>query len=111
MPAQWAIDNGLPDPMAQWRGAYHTEEGALALIEGAGGLVQLFRCGMQSANIPERRGDLEIGDIGVLLVGDQEAGAIFTGKRWAFVANRGLAVASVEIEAVSAAWSVAWEKR
>jgi len=111
MPAQWAIDNGLSDPMANWRGAYDTEESALALIEEAGGLAQLFRIGMESAGIPERHGGLQIGDIGVLLVGDQEAGAIFTGKRWALVAARGLAVASVEIEAVSAAWSVAWDGR
>jgi len=110
MPAQWAIDNGWPDPMAHWRGAYGTEEGALALIRDAGGLTELFRCGMASAGITERRGDLQPGDIGVLVVGEHEAGAIFTGRRWAMVAQRGLAVASVENEAVSAAWSVAWAK-
>lgn len=110
MPAQWAIDNGRADPMAQWRGAYDTEEGALVLIRDAGGLNELFRCGMASAGIPERRGDPQVGDIGVLHAGDTQAGAIFTGKRWAMVAQRGLAVASVEPEAVSAAWSVLWEK-
>jgi len=110
MPAQWAIDNGWPDPMAHWRGAYDTEEGALALISNAGGLTELFRCGMASAGIPERRGDVQAGDIGVLIAGDIQTGAIFTGKRWAMVASRGLAVASVEDEAVSAAWSVLWEK-
>ncbi|WP_375194641.1 hypothetical protein [Sphingobium sp.] len=106
MPAEWAILNGWPDPMAHWRGAYDTEEGAARFIEDAGSLTQLFRCGMENAGIPERRGDVRIGDIGVLRVGGMEAGAIFTGKRWAMVADRGLAVASVEIEAVSAAWSV-----
>jgi len=110
MPAQWAIDNGWPDPMAHWRGAYDTEEGALALIRDAGGLAELFRCGMASAGIQERWGDVQAGDIGVLIAGDIQTGAIFTGKRWAMVASRGLAVASVEDEAVSAAWSVLWEK-
>lgn len=105
-PAEWAIDNDWPDPMADWRGAYDTEEDAEILIERAGGLADLFAAGMATAGIPRADGDPEAGDIGVLRCGDHHAGAIFAGKRWALVANRGLAIASVEPEMVVAIWRV-----
>lgn len=105
-PAQWAIDNGLADPMAQWRGAYDTDSEASDLIDAAGGLLALFRQGMTSAGIAERHGGPALGDIGVLSIMGHEAGAIFTGKRWCLVADRGLVFASVEPEAVLAAWCV-----
>lgn len=105
-PAQWAIDNGLPDPMAHWRGAYSDSDGARALIRDAGSLTQLFRCGMEAAGISERRGDVRQGDIGVIRIGDEEAGAIFTGKRWALLANRGIVATSIEPELVAAAWCI-----
>lgn len=106
MPAQWAIDNGLPDPMVHWRGAYDTDAAAHDLMDAAGGLLALFRCGMASASIEERDGTPQAGDIAVLSVSGHEAGGIFTGKRWCVVADRGLAFASVEDDAVLAAWCI-----
>lgn len=106
MPAQWALDNGWPDPMAHWRGAYDTEKGALDLIRDAGGLTELFRCGMASAGIPERTGCLETGDIGVITISGHEAGAIFTGNRWAFVAERGIGCASLHPDFIVAVWGI-----
>lgn len=105
-PAAWAIANGYPDPMAHWRGAYETESEALDLISDAGGLVALFDCGMASAGISRREGEPQAGDIGVIKIGDLEAGAIFTGRRWALVAERGVGMASVAPEAVAAVWSI-----
>lgn len=106
MPAAWAIANGHPDPLAHWRGAYATEEEGLALITDAGGLVALFDCGATHAGIERRAGEPQPGDIGVLRIGEHEAGAIFTGKRWAFVTDRGIGLASVEDAAIAAVWSV-----
>ena len=104
MPAQWAIDNGLPGPMAAWRGTYGTENDAQDLIEAGGGLLALFERELAGAGLTRRQGDARPGDIGVLRILDQEAGAIFTGKRWCVVAERGLAFASVEPDAVLAVW-------
>ncbi|GLT02720.1 hypothetical protein GCM10007897_41420 [Sphingobium jiangsuense] len=107
MPAAWAMECGWPDPMKYWRGAYSTEEMGLAFIKDAGGLVALFDCGMASAGIPRVDGEPMEGDIGVLSVGEHQAGAVFTGKRWAMVADRGLAVASIDPACVLALWRVA----
>lgn len=106
MPAQWAIENGHPDPMAHWRGAYSTEEEAERFIRDSGGLLALFDCGMTSAAVARRQGEPQPGDIGVLSVAGHEAGAIFTGRRWAFVAERGIGFASVDPAAILAAWEV-----
>lgn len=106
LPCDWAIENGWPDPMAEWRGAYSTEEEGEALISDAGGLVTLFERGMGQAGLP-RIAEPRAGDVGVICLHDVEAGAIFTGKRWAVVADRGLGFGSVAPEAVLAVWSIA----
>lgn len=104
MPAQWAIDNGLADPMAAWRGTYGTDSEAHDLINVGGGLLALFERGLADAGLVRRQDDAQPGDIGILRILNQEAGAIFTGKRWCVVAERGLAFASVEHDAVLAVW-------
>lgn len=105
-PAAWALANGWPDPMARWRGAYSTEAEAELLIGEAGGLLALFRTGMGDAGIPEAEAP-SLGCIGVICVGDEEAGAIYTGKRWALVAEKRLVYVSVEPELVTGLWAVA----
>lgn len=103
--AEWCVANGLPDPMAHWRGAYDSEEDGVALAEKAGGLAALFDAGLSSIGV-SRSKDPRAGDIGVLSIDGHQSGAIFTGKRWAFVLDRGIGFASVEPEAVVASWSV-----
>ena len=104
-PAAWAIERGYADPMARWRGAYDSESGALDLIDDAGGLASLFAVGMADAGIPELvEGEWSPGDIGVVEILGEQAGAIFTGQRWAFVAERGLAFATLDDEYVIRAW-------
>ncbi len=104
-PANWAIACGGPDPMALWRGTYATEAEGEALISEAGGLAALFARGMEAADLVEVERPEE-GDIGVVSLLGEEAGAIFTGKRWAFVADRGIACASLPREAVLKCWRV-----
>lgn len=106
-PAAWAIANGFADPMADWRGRYATETQALDLIAEAGGLADLFVRGMAAANIPEATGEFQPGDIGVVQLLGEQAGAVYTGKRWALVADRGMAFASIDRQYVVRAWRVA----
>lgn len=93
--------------MAEWRGRYATETQALDLIAEAGGLADLFVRGMAAANIPEATGDFQSGDIGVVQLLGEQAGAVYTGKRWALVADRGMAFASIDRQYIVRAWRAA----
>lgn len=106
LPGDWTVDQGLPDPMAKWRGAYSTEEEAAVFIEDAGGLLPLFEEGFAQAGVPKRSSAPGPGDVGVLRIGDLEAGAIYVGPRWCFVATRGLGFASIDQDCIAAVWAV-----
>jgi len=106
MPADWTIANDYADPMAQRRGAYSTDEEAHAFIEDAGGLVALFDDYLGRVGIVRRLGDPQMGDIGVLFIGGHTAGGLFTGERWALVAERGLVFTVAPDRAVQAVWEV-----
>lgn len=98
-PADWCIANGWPDPMADWRAGYVDASPA------DDGLLPLFAAGMADAGLPviDEPGE---GDVGVIAVFGQEAGAIHTGRRWALVAPRGLAFISADPAIVVRAWRV-----
>lgn len=92
-PARWA---GIPLP------DYSTDEEGEALIAEAGGLVPLWQ-----KHIGERLQRVSIplpGDVGVIRAisadGQADVGAIWTGRRWAFLTPKGLACASAELVAV-----------
>lgn len=104
LPSDWAVAAGFADPMATWRGAYSTAEGAQSFIADAGGLLALFERGF--AAIPRREGEPRRGDVGVIKIGEFEAGAIFADPRWAFVGERGIGMASVDPECIAAVWAV-----
>jgi hypothetical protein len=120
-PSDWAVLLGNPDPMAKWRGTYSTDQEAEELIAaaadageglGRGGLEMLFAEGMWEAGIPEIdygpehtiRTDPQAGDIGVLNLAGNEAGGIYTGKRWAFVPDRGIGFVSLDLDCIARAW-------
>ncbi|WP_132384827.1 hypothetical protein [Novosphingobium sp. PhB165] len=105
-PSDWVVACGLGDPMAAWRGTYVTDAEAEDIIARAGGLVPLFDEGYASIGVPRRDGDPVEGDIGVLRVAGEEAGSIFTGRRWTFIGKRGIGFATVLPEAVAAVWAV-----
>ena len=92
--------------MTRRRGAYDSEEAALGLITEAGGLVALFDQFLGAAGIVEREGNPQPGDIGVVSIRGEEAGAIFTGGRWALVGERGLIFVTLPSENVLKAWAV-----
>lgn len=122
-PAGWAMLCGHSDPMAKWRGEYSTEAEAEDFMAraaargeglGRGGLEMLFAEGMWDAGIPEIDGSrnsggdtpppFEPGDIGLLVLAGNEAGGIYTGKRWAFVPDRGMGFVSLDRECIARAW-------
>ena len=104
--AGWFMKNHYPDPMAHRRGAYDSEEAALGLIADAGGLVALFDEFLGAVGVTEREGETEAGDVGVVSVMGHEAGAIFTGERWALVGERGITMVSPIFVQVMKVWAV-----
>lgn len=103
MPAAWAMETGADDPMAAWRGAYSTDDEGERLADEAGGLAVLFDRAFPGIGW-QRVEDLQPGDVGVIDVQGLQAGAVYVGPRWAFVATRGLGMANIEPEYVRAAW-------
>lgn len=95
-PANWCVMQGRDDPASRWRGQYDEAE-AGALISQYG-LLELWTLGMIDAQIPEAD-EPEIGDVGIVEVvthdGINQAGAIFTGKRWCCLSQNGVFQASM----------------
>lgn len=105
-PADWVVANGYADPLAAWRGRYDSEPAALELIASSGGLAAMFAAGLESVGVSKATDEPRPGDVGVVQFGEQTAGAVFTGKRWALVADSGMAFASIERGNVAAIWRV-----
>lgn len=95
-PAGWLMWRGQPDPMADMRGIYGEGDEGIDLVGAFADALDRF----------EVTDDPQEGDVGVVSVLGHQAGAIFTGRRWALVAERGLAFASLDPECVLKAWSV-----
>lgn len=105
-PAAWAIERGYRDPMAHVRGSYDTEESARAVIAAGGGLVALFDAALSAIGVGPAEGTPQAGDIGVIELLGEQAGGVYTGERWAFVAPRGIALATLGPEHVKGLWRV-----
>jgi hypothetical protein len=93
-PARWA---GIPIP------AYSTDAEGEALIEAAGGLLPLWERWIGDALKPVHAP--QEGDVGIIEAvapghAATQVGAIWTGRRWAFLTPRGLACASAVAVAV-----------
>lgn len=107
-PAIWA---GMADALP----GYSNEAEAEAMLQGAGGLAPLWEraAAGRAEEVPPDA--IEPGDIGVIeLMGPDakavECGAIWTGRRWAFVPLAG-GVAAVSAPTVLKAWRPLCRKR
>lgn len=96
-PADWLMLCRGVDPMEPWRGLYHDEAGCIDILAEAGGLVPLWTRGLGEQSAEAARP----GDVAVVGLWGHEAGAIWTGQRWAVRAPRGLSLTdTVEVKAV-----------
>jgi len=101
-PSDWMIERGHADPMARWRGKYHDITTCSKIINESGGLLPLWRKALGNEQPLEPRE----GDVGVVTLNGFEAGAIFTGRRWAVRGGRGWAAASFDPDSVLGFWRV-----
>lgn len=99
LPADWCLALGFPDFAAPWR----ETTGAAADAVLAGDLLGHWDGAIGSA-LPVVKADFQPGDIAVVRRMIWEAGAIFTGQRWAFRRARGLAFAPLPDDAIVKAW-------
>lgn len=102
MTADWCMALGYPDFAADWRG---TVEPTLCdkVADDAGGLVVLWDAGI--GNSLRVVGDEpDAGDIAVIEAMGSQAGAIFTGDRWAIRGARVLHFLAPEQVSVIKAW-------
>jgi len=92
LPADWCLALGHPDFAAEWREITDDAECEKITAE-SGGLIVLWERGIGDALpavSPTTADALKAGDIAVIAICGNEAGAIWTDQRWAIKAARGL---------------------
>ena len=104
---KWVIVRGFVDPMVLvWRNPYDSEMSALRRIASGGGLVRLWREGLDHVGAApvDEWDQLQAGDVGVIRratsCGTDEAAGIWTGERWVTLGLRGLDFGPAEALAV-----------
>lgn len=109
-PADWVSALGLPDPAAPWRGTYHDEAAAEAVLAANGGVILLMRTALAAIGAPmltHAVRQARRGDVGAVRLnppsGPVITGAICTGRRWAGRAPGGLWIGHAE---PLAAWRI-----
>lgn len=95
-------ERGYPDFAAEWREVTDTAA-CEAIPAEAGGLLPLWERGIGDA-LPEASLPLCAGDIAIVAAHGLEAGAIFTGERWAMKAARGVHWIAPDAVTVVKAW-------
>jgi hypothetical protein len=100
--ADWLIECGYPDFAKDLRDVTDPRE-CVVVAQEHGGLGRLWE-GLFKGSVPWADEPLQPGDIAVVTIGEHEAGAIFTGERWALRLTHGLAFASPALLSISRAW-------
>lgn len=100
MPADWCVALGYPDFAAKWRGVVDPVD--CETVTG-GDLLALWEEGIAD-RLPVATAPYREGDIAVVQLASLQAGAVFTGKRWALQVERGIAAASFGDRSILKAW-------
>lgn len=111
--ADWLVDNGLPDPMADRRGSYSTATEYRSALKSEGGIVQSCSDRLAKIGLCETA-DPRSGDVALVLapIGRRRdgrfvfypTGALCVSDKWrAVLTSDGIAIASFP---VVKAWSV-----
>lgn len=92
--ADWWRSNHGVDPAAHLRGTYSTEEGKAAIVEAAGGIIDLVT-GIASGVGARQSAANEDGSFGVVAVGERTVvGGIRAGRFWAVRSATGIGFTS-----------------
>lgn len=91
------------DPVAHWRGRYDDEQGAIDFIVKAGGIEVLWAQGLEG--LAECTDDPVMGDVGIIETLGGHIGAIYMGKRWAFLSERGVHHIHIDDYQIVKAWN------
>lgn len=100
--ADWCLLLGHRDFAAEWRHLDDAGDCETAQRE-AGGLAMLWGRAIRD-DIPHVEPPYAAGDIGVVAFHGLEAGAIFTGDKWAVRTMTGISFARLPDNAIAAAW-------
>lgn len=100
LPADWCLALGHPDFASDWRGITDPDECEAISVRG---LVALWERGIGDA-LPVAVSPYRPGDIAVIRAHGLEAGAIFTGERWALRSARGFTALPLDDEHIVKAW-------
>ncbi len=101
----WAVTG--TDPAARWRGTYHSEAEAQAIIDGFGGLAALCDEGYAGAL---ERCDPEDALVGVITSIEGDIGAIRSGRSWVVLTERGIGRVRIDLAVCLAAWGLPCRK-
>lgn len=99
LPADWCVARGHADFAAKWRDVVDADECDAA---SGGNLLALWEAEIGEA-MPVAI-TFSAGDVGIVRRVGMEAGAIFTGERWALRSDRGIACLTLPTAAVLKAW-------
>lgn len=102
MPADWCMALGYPDFAADWRETINPNVCDAAAAD-AGGLLVLWDAGIGDS-LRVVADEPDAGDIAVIEAMGAQAGAIFTGDRWALRGQRVLHFLASEQVRVIKAW-------
>jgi hypothetical protein len=100
--ADWLIECGYPDYAERYRDLTDPAE-CEAIAAAHGGLGTLWESLFQGV-VPWAEAPWQAGDVGVVTLGGFEAGAVFSGERWALRQSHGLVFAGCDQVAVARGW-------
>lgn len=106
MPADWVMEAlSIPDPAAEFRGTYDSEESANAIVVAYGGIQNIFAGVAASIGLPETVMPVD-GDIGIVMMPGGATGAVMSRGSWAFRTPRGLVWSQILPWRIAKAWTV-----
>jgi hypothetical protein len=108
--ADWVCARSGIDPAARTRGTYETEDGARRHFDGFGGLARAVGREMKAAGFRLVR-DPRPGDVGVIHVPGELVCAVWTGRRWVFRRESGIAGVAGALARPVAVWGVECRRR
>lgn len=100
--ADWVLASKGQDPARRWRGTYHSEDEAKAIIDEFGGLVRLCDAGYRGIL---NRCPPEDALIGVIVSSEGDTGAVRSGVSWVVLTESGIGRMRADLVKCLTSWS------